>query len=77
MMDDHYVISEARNQLADALKALLLPDIMTAADFRKAKKHTVAALAALDELLKPDNNALKGTGWMTPFLWLWLKLDWR
>lgn len=80
MMDDHFIISEARNQLADALKALLRADIMTDADFQRSQRHTKAALSALDKLVKPSgwqDDPLKGSWWMTPFLWLWFLFDRR
>jgi hypothetical protein len=47
MMDDHYIISRARNHLADALKALLNANIMDEDDFALSRR---AALAAVDEL---------------------------
>lgn len=52
MMEDHYLISEARNRLADALKLLLKAEIMDATDFRASHDHATAAVKALDELLQ-------------------------
>lgn len=54
MMDDHATLSRARNELADAMKALLREDIMTTVDFRSALERTVAALDAIAELLVRD-----------------------
>ena len=56
MMDDHGLLSRARNELADALKVLLNPDIMTAADFRQSLAHATAATDALIELLQRPNR---------------------
>jgi hypothetical protein len=52
MMDDHVVICEARNELADALKVLLNPAIMGASDFLTARNHAQAAMNALNRLLE-------------------------
>lgn len=52
MMDDHFIISRARNELADALKVLLNAGIMGVEDFSKSRDHAVAALEALDDLLR-------------------------
>lgn len=51
MMDDHEILSLARNELADALKALLKPEIMTIADFRESLNHTIAAMNATIDLI--------------------------
>jgi hypothetical protein len=56
MMDDHFVISQARNDLADALKALLNAEIMTEADFRKSRESALAAVGALDDLLRQSHR---------------------
>lgn len=56
MMDDHFVISRARNELADALKVLLKAEIMNADDFRRSREHAALALEALDELLCLPNR---------------------
>ena len=72
MMDDHAILCHARNELADALKVLLNPEIMDGADFRKAKAHAVAATGALDALLGTSDgrqiDPLEGTDWWRPFL---------
>lgn len=58
MMDDHYIICRARNDLADALKVLLKADIMTATDFQASRDHAATAIEALDDLLRQsDRNA--------------------
>jgi hypothetical protein len=63
MLDDHAVLSQARNDLADALKVLLKPAIMGEADFRQSLKHSLAAVNALVELLcQPDGDAPKSGG---------------
>ena len=55
MMEDHELLSAARNELADALKVLLKPEIMTVADFRESLKHTIAALnATIDLIHRPE-----------------------
>ena len=59
MMDDHYIISAARNHLADALKILLNPDIMTTNDFEASK---IAAIAAIQELEKLCSATLVAPG---------------
>lgn len=51
MMDDHEILSRARNDLADALKVLLQAGIMTRVDFQSARERALAAVGALDELL--------------------------
>jgi len=56
MMDDHFIISRARNHLADALKALLEAEIMTADDFVKARADALSAVAELDDLLRVENR---------------------
>jgi hypothetical protein len=56
MLDDHVVLSTARNELADALKVLLNPAIMGEADFRQSLTHTLAALNALVDLLCQPNG---------------------
>jgi hypothetical protein len=52
MMDDHEIICRARNALADALKLLLNADIMGESDFEGSRNHAIAAVEALDELLR-------------------------
>lgn len=52
MMDDHYIICRVRNDLSDALKALLKSDIMTEVDFRRSRERAMAAVGALDDLLR-------------------------
>lgn len=52
MMDDHFIICRARNELADALKVLLNANIMTSVDFRESRAHAMAAIGALDDLLR-------------------------
>lgn len=52
MLEDHYLISEARVQLSDALRALLKAELMTLPDFEKSHQHATAAMKALDELLR-------------------------
>jgi hypothetical protein len=56
MMDDHFIISRARNHLADALKALLNANIMDAADFTKSRIAALAAVSELDVLLREPNR---------------------
>lgn len=56
MMDDHYIISAARNHLADALKALLNAGIMTAADFAASRDAARAAIGELDVLLREQDG---------------------
>jgi hypothetical protein len=50
-MDDHGARSLVRNELADALKCLLQPGIMTQADFRESRGHVVTAFRVLDGLI--------------------------
>jgi hypothetical protein len=52
MMEDHFIICSARNALADALKALLKADIMTASDFSQSRAHAMSAISSLDDLLR-------------------------
>ena len=60
MMDDHYQISAARNELLDALKTLLNPEIMGPDDFRRSRGHASAAIERLDDLLRlADRHAPK------------------
>ena len=56
MFADHELLCRARNELADALKALLRPDIMDAIDFRQSLDHATAATDALIELLQQPNR---------------------
>lgn len=56
MMDDHFILSAARNHLADALKALLVADIMTERDFRAARWSAREAIEKLDVLLRESNG---------------------
>ncbi len=51
MMEDHETLSRARNDLADALKALLRAEIMDAADFQKARDLALSAVGSLNQLL--------------------------
>lgn len=57
MMEDHFVISSARNSLADALKALLKAEIMTEVDFRASRDHAVDAIEQLNALLRQPNSS--------------------
>ena len=50
--EDHFVISAARNHLADALKALLKAEIMTEADFLASRVSAQAAIRQLNDLLR-------------------------
>ena len=52
MLDDHNIICLARNELADALKVLLNPEIMGAPEFLLARNHTQMAMNALNRLLE-------------------------
>jgi hypothetical protein len=52
MLEDHYLISDARVALSDALRALLKADLMVMADFQASHERAIAAVAALDELLR-------------------------
>jgi len=52
MLDDHEILSLARNQLADALKVLLNPAIMGAPEFLAARNHTQLAMNALNRLVE-------------------------
>ena len=52
MLEDHYLISDARVALSDALRALLKAELMTRPDFLASHERASAALAALDELLR-------------------------
>jgi hypothetical protein len=54
MLDDHEIICVARNELADALKVLLKPEIMGAPEFIVARNHTQLALNALHKLLEME-----------------------
>lgn len=56
MMEDHELLSSARNSLADALKALLKTEIMTAADFQRSRNHVHNAARALDYLLRQSHR---------------------
>lgn len=56
MMDDHFVISRARNHLADALKVLLNANIMDATDFARSRYAALAAVSELDVLLRESNG---------------------
>jgi hypothetical protein len=56
MMDDHFIISRARNHLADALKALLNADIMDATDFARSRDAALAAVSELDVLLRQSHR---------------------
>lgn len=62
MKDDHYDISQARNDLCDALKALLNPDIMTGQDFARALDHTVSAARILSKLVSKSDDPRTGAG---------------
>lgn len=51
MLDDHQTLSDARNHICDALKALLKAETMTAeADFRPAIKDLLSAVDLLVSL---------------------------
>lgn len=52
MLEDHYLISDARVALSDALRALLKAELMTLPDFADSYKHAAAAIKALDELIR-------------------------
>lgn len=52
MLADHDLLCRARTELVDALKALLQPNIMTAADFRLSLEHATAATDAIIALLQ-------------------------
>jgi hypothetical protein len=56
MLDDHYIISAARNDLADALKALLKAEIMTEADFSASRDAAMAAVGKLNDLLRQPHR---------------------
>lgn len=56
MMDDHEQLSAARNELADALKVLLNPAIMTAADFLRSRDHAAGAVRQLNDLLRQPHR---------------------
>lgn len=58
MMEDHFVLSAARNHLADALKSLLKAEIMTSADFNQSRDSALAAVRQLNALLcEPHRDA--------------------
>ena len=52
MLEDHYIICEARDALCNALKVLLYPEIMGASEFQAARDHTQQAMNAIDKLLE-------------------------
>jgi len=56
MMDDHSLLSEARQHLADALRPLLQTGIMGEADFTLAREHARLALCSLDDLLRKSHR---------------------
>lgn len=56
MMDDHHTLSAARNHLADALKVLLNPEIMTVTDFTSARESAAMAIEQLDVLLRQSHR---------------------
>ncbi len=56
MMDDHLILSQARNSLADALKALLRAGSMTAVDFQHSRDCAMAAIEELDDLLRQSHR---------------------
>lgn len=56
MMDDHFLLSAARNHLADALKALLKGEIMTPADFYLSRECALAAVRQLNALLRQPHR---------------------
>lgn len=56
MMKDHFILSAARNHLADALKALLVADMMTEKDFRAARWSAREAIEKLDVLLRESHR---------------------
>lgn len=51
MMEDHEILSRVRNELADALKALLRAEIMDAFDFTYARDKALDAVDSLNQLL--------------------------
>lgn len=65
MMDDHATLSAARVELTKALMVLLNPDIMTATDFRKSRKHATAAVARLDDMLGESRPCALPDDWGT------------
>lgn len=63
MLDDHALLCHARNELADALKELLKPEIMKSTDFRKSLTHATAATDAIIALLQQsDRNQTQSCG---------------
>lgn len=56
MMDDHFIISRARNHLADALKILLNANIMDASDFERSRDAAIAAVRELNVLLRESDG---------------------
>jgi hypothetical protein len=52
LMDDHELICEARNELADALKVLLNPAIMGTDEFMAAQDHARWAMIWLYRLIR-------------------------
>lgn len=58
MREDHEVLCRARQQLAEALCVLLKAEIMDATDFGESRFYAMAAIEALDDLLRqPDGHA--------------------
>ena len=49
---DHHIVCECRNNLSDALKAMLREGYMTTPDWEVAQHHAQAALGNLVELLR-------------------------
>lgn len=49
---DHHIVCECRNNLSDALKAMLREGYMTTPDWEVARLHAQAAMANLDDLLR-------------------------
>jgi hypothetical protein len=56
MMDDHLLLSNVRNELADALKELLKHQIMFREDFAGSREHVLKALRGLDDLLRQQDG---------------------
>ncbi len=56
MMEDHELLSAARNDLADALKVLLNPGIMGEADFVRSLHYALSAVRRLNDLLRQPNR---------------------
>lgn len=62
MMSDHETLSQARNELADALKCLLKAEIMGPLDFQKSRQAALTAVDCLDHLLRLKAGVPSSTG---------------